>query len=66
MTMEGEEHRSPGWSLSRYDPARSRQLRGSLEGLRQRGNELGINLCTYQDISESAGVQGDFWNLFGA
>lgn len=38
---------------------------GAAGRLRLRGNELGINLCAYQDISESAGVQGDFGNPFG-
>lgn len=52
--------------LSKYDPARLQQLRALLKRWWLRGNELRINLHTYQDISESAGVQGDFTNLFGS
>lgn len=55
----------PDWMLSKYNIVPLQQLWGSLEGWQLRGNELRINLGTYQDISESAEVQGDFRNLFG-
>lgn len=55
----------PHWTLSKYNIVPLQQLSGSLEGWRLQGNELRINLSTYQDISKSAEVQGDFRNLSG-
>lgn len=55
----------PHWTLSKYNIVPLQQLSGSLEGWRLQRNELRINLSTYQDISKSAEVQGDFGNLSG-
>lgn len=57
--MDGEAHNSAG--LTGCGPDMIPDARGNYGG-----NELGINLCTYQDISESAGVQGDFTDPFGS
>lgn len=59
--MEGEVHNSAG--LTGCCPDMILYARGNYG---ERGNELGINLCTYQDISESAGVQGDFTDPLGS
>lgn len=68
IIMEGEAHNSMGLAgccPNMILPACS-NLRALLKRWWLRGNELRINLHTYQDISESAGVQGDFTNLFGS
>lgn len=65
--MEGEVHNSigPAGCCPNMILHACSNYGDRLKGLRLRGNELGINFCTYQDISESARVQGDFTNLFG-